>query len=437
MSRCSGRTSRPAGACAAGASYIVIERIAVLGGSSVYTPEFISSIIAHNLGIKEVVLMGRSERKLKLVAEFCQRMFDKNGFPTRVIATTDIKEAAKDAKYIVNQIRVGGMMARARDERIPPQFGMVGDESLGAGGFANAARTLPVVVDYVRKINKVNKNAMIIDLSNPMSMIVEAAATCSDLTVIGVCDTPRIYGQRIAKALGVNVQDLWIDYFGLNHLGWIQDVKVDGCSAMDKLLDRIVRKKVDGFDIELVRLFRMIPTRSVSVYFRSDEIVKRQSEMVKFRGEKLYETEQQILGLYENSKLADVPELTKGRNALWYELSIVPLIEALESGEPREFILCVKNGSALRGMPEDAVVEVPALVSNGAVKVERTGESPWFLRGLLYAVKASERLAVEAILNKSYDTALRALVINPLVPSLDAAKKFLDKIVDEEKLALH
>jgi len=415
----------------------VIKKIAVLGGSSVYTPEFISSVIAHNLGIKEIFLMGRTERKLKLVAGFCQRLFEKNGFPTKVVATTDVKEAVKGAKYIVNQIRVGGMMARARDEGIPPHFGMIGNESLGAGGFANAARTLPVVFKHVRKIEKFAKDATFIDLTNPISMIVEALVKHSSLSVVGICDTPMIYAQRISKALNTNVQNVWIDYFGLNHLGWIQDVKVNGRSCMERLLDRLGHKQPEGFDVELARLFRVIPTKSVSAYFRRDEILKKQKEMVKFRGEELYETEQQILSLYEDPNLCEVPELTKHRNALWYELSIVPLIGAMESAEPHDFVLCVKNNGALRGMPDDTAVEVPATVSRRGIEVKHVGESPWFLRGLLYAVKASERLAVEAIMQNSYDAALRALVINPLVPSMDAARQFLDKIIEEERLSLH
>jgi len=415
----------------------VIDRIAVLGGSSVYTPELISSVIAHNLGVKEIVLMGRTARKLELVASFCQRLFEKNGFPTKVLATTDVKEAAKGAKYVVNQIRVGGMMARARDEGIPPQFGMVGDESVGAGGFANAARTLPVVLDYARKVEKVAKDAVFIDLTNPMSVIVEALSKYCSLTVLGICDTPMVYSQRISKVLNTNVQNVRIDYFGLNHLGWIQDVTINGRSCMNRLLDRLVRKRPEGFDVELARLFRMIPTKAVSSYFRSDEIVKKQSEMVKFRGEELYEAEQQILNLYGNDDLYEVPELTRHRNALWYELSIVPLIETMENAEPRDFVLCIKNNGALRSLPEDAAVEVPAEVSKKGIEVKRVGESPWFLRGLLYAVKASERLAVDAIVHNSYETALRALVVNPLVPSIDAARQFLDKIVEEERLPLH
>ncbi len=415
----------------------MIGRVAILGGSSVYTPEFISSVIARNLAIGEIVLIGRTERKLQLVSAFCQRMLDKNGFPTRIVATTDVAEGVKGANYILNQIRVGGMMARARDERVPPMFDMIGDETLGAGGIANAFRTLPVVLEYARVIERAAPQATFINLTNPMGAIVEALSKITSMNVIGICDVPTVYTKRIAKILNADSRGIWVDYFGLNHIGWIQDVKIDGRSQMERLLDKVTRKKPDGFDVELVELFRMIPTRFVSFFFRKDDILKKQKEMVKYRGEELYEAEQLILAQYEDEDLCEVPELTKDRNAVWYEQSIIPLVEGLESEEERELVLCVKNNGALKGLPDEAAVEVPSVVSNKGIEVRRVGESPCFLKGLFYSVKASERLTVEAVMQNSYDLALQALVIHPLVPSLSAARGFLDKMIEDENLSLH
>jgi 6-phospho-beta-glucosidase len=227
-----------------------------------------------------------------------------------------------------------------------------------------------------------------------------------------------------------------VDYFGLNHIGWIQDVKINGRSQMERLLDRVTRKKPDGFDVELVELFRMIPTRFVSFFFKRDDVLKKQKEMVKYRGEELYEAEQLILAQYEDEDLCEVPELTKDRNAVWYEQSIIPLVEGLESDEERELVLCVKNNGALKGLPDEAAVEVPGSVSKKGIHVRKVGESPCFLKGLFYSVKASERLTVEAVTQNSYDLALQALVVHPLVPSLSAARGFLDKMVEDENLTL-
>ena len=135
----------------------MIDRITILGGSSVYTPEFILSTVSHNVNVKEIVLLGRKGKKLPLVAAFCQRLIDKSGFPAKVIGLTDLEEAVTGAKYVLNHIRVGGMKARLRDEKMPLANGMIGDESLGAGGIANALRTLPLIVDYAQRIEKVHR----------------------------------------------------------------------------------------------------------------------------------------------------------------------------------------------------------------------------------------------------------------------------------------
>lgn len=415
----------------------MIERIAILGGSSVYTPEFILSVISHNLNVREIVLLGRDSRKLPVVAAFCQRVLDKSGFPAKVTGTTNLEQAVEGAKYVLNHVRVGGMKARVRDEKGPPKQGMIGDESLGAGGFANAMRTLPVILDFAERIEKVNPDCTFINLTNPMGIVMEALIRHCRLKVIGVCDLPGIYVKKVAQILHREVHELQVDYIGLNHMGWIQDVRIAGRSCIGTVLERIELSREDGFDYALIDLFRMIPTRTVSLYFHVDEILKRQQTCTRFRAETLHEAERQILKLYEDTHLCEVPDLTRERNAVWYEDTILPLIEALETGKAENLILCVRNDGAIRDLPEDCSVEVPVQVTKNGVKPKKVGSCPHFLKGLFMTVKESDRLTVEAVLHKSREHALQALTVNPLVPSLDAAERCLARIVKEEKLELH
>ncbi len=415
----------------------MIERVTILGGSSVYTPEFILSAISHNLNIREFMLVGRQEEKLNTVAKFCQRLLSKSGFPATVLNTTDVAEGVKGAKYILNTIRVGGMAARVRDEKLPPKFGMVGDESLGAGGIANALRTLPVMLDIAKKVEKVNPEAIFINLTNPTGVVVEALCKHSKLKVFGVCDLPGTYVKKVASVLHCAPSDLSVDYVGLNHMGWIQDVKLENRSCMGSLLDKLDRLKEDGFDIDLVNLFRMIPTLTVSTYFNQDEILKKQKVCDIFRGEVLHEAEKRILKLYEDEHLSELPELTRERNAVWYEETIVPLIEAFEGATEKSNILCIRNDGAIRDLPDDCSVEIPVQVSKKQFKPRMVGNCPRFLKGLFSQIKESERLIIEAVCHRSYDNALQALVINPLVPSLQSARKFLDKVAKDENIELH
>jgi 6-phospho-beta-glucosidase len=206
---------------------------------------------------------------------------------------------------------------------------------------------------------------------------------------------------------------------------------------MGHVLEKLERHKEDGFDCELIELFRMIPTRMVGLYFHRDDILKEQKACSRFRAEVLQEAEKQILKLYEDQHLSEVPDLTRERKAIWYEETIVPLIAALENRKDQEVILCVRNGDSIRDLPEDASVEIPVKISSRGIVPRKVGNCPHFLKGFYTSIKESDRLTVEAVRHKSYDLALQALVVNPLVPSLHAAKKFLDRIVKEEKIELH
>lgn len=415
----------------------MIERITILGGSSVYTPELVLSIISKNINVKEIVLLGQEGRKLQLVAGFCQRLINKSGFPARIVASTDVRQAVSGAKYILNHIRVGGMQARMRDEMLPPKFEMVGDENLGAGAFSNAMRTLPVILNIARQIEEVNPGAYFINLTNPMGIVVEALLKYTKLRVVGVCDLPGTYMRKVAQVLQENVTSLKFDYVGLNDLGWFQDIKLDKRSCMSRLLEILESQGEEGFDYELIELFRMIPTRQSGTYFRRAEILKKQKACSRFRAEILHEAEQRILKLYEDEHLFEIPDLTRQRNAVWYEETILPLIEALEDKAEHNIILCVRNGGCIRDLPDDCSVELPTVVSAKGVEPQMVGSLPRFLRGVYISMKESERLTVEAVRHKSKEYALQALAINPFVPSLETAKKYLERIVKDEHIELH
>ncbi len=415
----------------------MIDRIAILGGSSVYIPEFIFSLITHNINVREVALFGRAGDKLPVVADFCRRLIKRSGFPTVIHATTDLEEAVRGAKYVLNHVRVGGMQARLRDETLPPTEGLIGDESLGPGGLANALRTLPVVLDHAARVEAANPGCTYINLTNPMGIVVEAMTAHTGLKTIGVCDLPGTYLRKIARVLHHRTEEIDVDYIGLNHLGWFQDVRLRKKSVMGPLLERIENGAGDGFDVEVIKLFRMIPARPVSDFFHASRIVEEQRRGGPHRAQKLHEAESQILELYRDPHLSEIPPLTRARNTPWYEETIVPLIQALEGGKKERLILCVRNDGAIRDLPPNASVEVPVDVASGEFKPKRVGNCPHFLHGVFIAMKESERLIVEAVRHRSYECALQAFTVNPFVASLDKARRMLELVLKNESLELH
>lgn len=415
----------------------MIDRITILGGSSVYIPEFILSVISHNLPVREIVLQGRPGRKLEVVRDFCGRLLDKAGFPIKLSAETDVAKAVTGARYVINHLRVGGMKARLRDEMLPPQFNLVGSEQLGAGAITNALRTLPVVLEYARIIESVNPQAILINMTNPSGIVVEALARLTKLTVVGACDLPRVYTRKVAAVLGQEPSALTVDYVGLYHLGWIQDVKVDGRSRMSQLLELLETRQEEDFDYDLIELFRMIPTHETGIYFHRAEVLKKQQNCARFRAEVLFEAEQQILRMYEDPHLCALPDLTRQRNAGWYEETIMPLIQGFESGDGVSAVVCVPNNGSVRDLPDESSVEIPALVSGKGLKPRKVGTLPRFLKGVFWSIKESDRLTIEAHLQKSFECAHQALAVNPFVDSVVRARKYLEKVTKLESFDLH
>jgi len=415
----------------------VIDRITILGGSSVYIPEFLSTVLAHNIVVDELVLLGKPGRKLDAVSAFCQRLVDKNGHATRIIPETNVQSAVSDASYIINHVRIGGMKARIRDEMTPPQLDMIGSDCIGAGAVINALRTLPVIMEFARIIESVNPKAMFINLTNPVGIIVEALNRQTSLNVMGVNDLPSLYTRKIAALLGRSAEEIQVNYLGLHDLGWIQDVKVNGSSRMRKVLDLIAESEDKDFDQSLINLFHLIPTRHAGLYFHRSEALKYQQSCARFRSQLLHDAEKRILRLYSNPALNSVPDLTHQRNPQWYEYTVIPLLTALENSRPSPLVLCVQNQGAISDLPEKSSVEIPVAVNCKGYKTGKIGMLPRFLKGFFCAVKESDRLVIEAVRHRSYEHALQALAVNPFVPSVDKAREFLDRAVCQDNLELH
>lgn len=415
----------------------MIDRITILGGSSVYIPEFVSTVLAHNIVIREIVLLGKPGRKLDAVSALCQRLVDKNGHATKIIAETNVEASVRGASYIINHVRVGGMKARIHDEMTPPQFDMIGSDCIGAGAVINALRTLPVILDFAHTIESVNPDAIVINLTNPVGIVVEALNRLTALKVVGVNDLPGVYIHKLSELLGKASKDIQVNYFGLHDLGWIQDIKINGASRMRKALDLVAALEDDDYDQSLITLFRMIPTRHAGLYFHRSEALKYQQSCARFRSQLLHDAEKRILRLYSNPALNSVPDLTRQRNPLWYEYTLVPLLKALESPKPTSMVLCVQNQGAITDLPDKCSVEIPVTINKKTFEPGKVGLLPRFLKGFYCGVKESDRLAIEAARHKSYEHALQALAVNPFVPSIDKAREFLDRAIRQGKLELH
>ena len=202
-------------------------KIAVIGGAGVRTVIFINGLLKRykKLHIDEVVLYDIQEEKQRIIEKLCKHVVERNHEELKVWAVSDPVEAITGADYIVTTLRVGGDHSRVVDETIALDLGVIGQETTGVGGFSMAVRTIPVLIEYCELIKKYAPDAWIFNFTNPSGLVTQALRSAGYDKIIGICDAPSSTKFRMARDLGVEEDDLYVEFFGLNHLSWIRSVK--------------------------------------------------------------------------------------------------------------------------------------------------------------------------------------------------------------------
>lgn len=403
-------------------------KLAVLGGSGVATPALIQALVQRtDRPAIEVTLLGRSAEKLESVAALSRRLAQRAAAPLTVADTTDLCRGLEGANYVLNQVRVGGSEARAIDETFPHAFGLPGEETVGPGGMNNALRTIPATLEHCRILEQVAPQALVINLTNPSSYIQYAMSRYTRLASVGTCNSPADLAEAIAAALGAPVKSLWLGYVGMHHLGWVTEVRRDGRDAMPDLLARLGRFPGLAVDADLVRAIGAIPTSYLKYHYHADRVLAAQAGKPP-RAEQLLEMQERILADLQREDLQELPSSILQRGAGWYASIIVPLLLAHAMDARRVFTLNVRNGASLPWMPPESIVELPTLVTRQGFYPLQPAHVPPDLQAVLRMNAAMEMLWVEAVVERSYDKALRAIVLDRRIHSLDQARAVLQRI---------
>jgi len=417
-------------------------KIAVIGAGSTYTPELINGFISRkeNLNVDSFFLMDINREKLETVSGLCMRMLEHSGIRCKVHLTDSIDETIEGADYIITQIRVGMLDARIKDEKIPLKYGLLGQETTGAGGFMKAMRTIPVMMDIARKIEQLAPDAWLINFTNPSGLIAEAVLNNTGVKMIGLCNGPINMIRDIRKLLPENTEHFDYDFVGLNHLCWITAVYADGKEILqDKLAKGIelsTLKNIPGikYDEALLKATKAIPIGYLNYYYFRDEQVRLCKEAEKTRGELCKEIEAELLKLYKDPNLKEKPAVLDKRGGALYSEAAVSLIDAIENDRNEIHVVDVKNNGAYSFMDDDDVVETKCLVNKkGATPIKLGNFDNQYIIGLMRAVKAYEKLAVRAGLYGDYDAALAALMVHPLIGDYKKAKAVLDEMLEENR----
>lgn len=411
-------------------------KVCVVGGASTYTPELVEGFAARwpGLPVEELTLLDIDAERLAVVGGLAARILDERGWPGRLVLTTDRTEALTDAHYVVCQLRVGGQQARLVDETLPHEFGCIGQETTGAGGFAKALRTVPVVLELARELERVGApDAWFVNFTNPVGIVTQALLDAGH-RAIGLCNVAIGLQRRIAAALDVAPDRVELEHVGLNHLTWERAVRVDGTDRLDDLL------RVDGdrwaahleLPLALMRTLRTLPSYYLRYYYLPDEVLAEQLSGPS-RAEQVMEIERTLLEMYRDPALRHKPDLLSERGGAFYSEAAAQLIASLHAGTGDVQVVDIRNDGTLAGLDDDDVVEVPARITrDGATPLSQTALAPE-LSGLVAQVKAYERLAARAAVTFDAGVALEALLANPLIPSWGVAERLLPRLLDANR----
>lgn len=431
--------------------------LAIVGGGGFRVPLIVSALASHGLPLAKLILIDPDQPRLavmeRIVADQLQRTPE---YQPEIITTADMA-ALRDADIIFVAMRIGGVGGRVRDERIALAHGLLGQETVGIGGMAYALRTLPAARHLAKTIARLAPGAWTINFTNPAGVITEAMASYLGARVVGICDTPIALLRRASSALGLDQPACDFDYLGLNHLGWLRAVRVDGSDLLPKLIGDDAKLKTmeetDLFGTELIRTIGAIPNEYLFYYYCHRQALagvqrgQTRGEFLAAQQREFYDAcchEPAPFALWEQTRRSrDASYMAEARPADQkdaraasevdqggYHNVAVELMGAVLADRPATMILNVANAAAgcpvVPGLAADAVVEVGCRVDSSGASPIPIAPPRADMLALMQAIKACDQLLLTASAAGDERLARRAFATHPLVDSYRAAMAAFD-----------
>lgn len=433
-------------------------KLTIVGGGGFRVPQVFEAVSSDDAPVRidELALFDVSHSRLAIIRSVIDRMSETSAHAPAITVTEDLAEALRGADFVFAAVRIGGTAGRVADERTALELGVLGQETVGPGGISYALRTIPFMVNLAHVVREVAPDAWVINFTNPAGMVTEAMRAVLGDRVVGICDTPIGLMRRAVSAVGATPSSepgaggLHFDYVGLNHLGWLRSVQIDGVDQLPRLLadDRalttIEEARLMGFD--WVRTLGALPNEYLYYYYFTREATERIRSAETTRGEFL---DRQQAGFFsapgddpldawsrtrlerESSYMAESREDGEAREASdvdggGYQTVALELMAAIASGRRATMILNVRNGDLIPSLPADAVVEVGCVVDADGVHPWPIAPVSGEMLGLMTQVKSAEQLTIEAARTGSRELAWRAFAAHPLVDSVTVARRLLD-----------
>ena len=430
--------------------------IVIAGGGSTYTPGIVMMLM-HSLDrfpIRSLKLYDNNPERQKVIADAVALAMKKVAPDVAFSYTTDPEEAFTDVDFCMAHIRSGGYPMREQDEKIPLRHGVVGQETCGPGGLAYGLRTIyPMVelIDYCEKYAK--PTYWIVNYSNPAAIVAKATFRLRPKArILNICDMPVAIERNMAEILECDRHDLEVDYFGLNHFGWFTKVRLNGEDVTEKLKSYVAehgympqnaKSDVLHSDPSWLHTYAnaknicsafhdYLPNTYMQYYLLGDEVVKSSDPNHTRANEVMEGREKRIFDAVADYRAGKDVDLTKFFGGVHGEF-IVDVAMSLAFDLRKRYLVMVENNGAVENLPSDAMVEVPAYITDRGPEPVRVGEIPTFYKGLIEQQEAVEKLIVDAAVEHSYEKALMAFTLSKTVPSLLVAKKILDDMIVANK----
>lgn len=386
----------------------------------------------------EICLMDIDEPHLKIVADLSIAMVHARHSDYTITQTTDVVEALKGADYVLTQVRVGGLAARALDERIPRKLGHIGQETTGAGGLSFAWRSIPFMLSLADKMRQHCPNAFLVNYSNPTGQVARALLSTGFDKVIAICDETSGVKYAISRMLLTADTNLEIDNIGVNHCGWLTAVRQNDRNHLPLLryLSTLLQPVpgVVGRMARLLKRFGYIPSPYLFYYYLTDEMLQEQLQAKHTRAEIVAAKLLRIYAHYREQANNTTPKLTLRRGVPGHGDLAVRVIASLAADRGDRVVVNGINNGVVSFLPNDAIIETAAKVGQGgAILLGITTHLPDHLADLVTQVEQVERLNVEASLKGDRNLLVEAMRLHPLVNDERKATLLVEELLSAHK----
>jgi alpha-galactosidase len=418
-------------------------RIVLVGAGSV---EFTRNLLGDFLSYPElrdatIVLHDIDPDRLETAERMAHWTAGALAAEPRIESSLDRRTALRDADFVVNTIQVGGARATRLDFEIPARYGLryTINDTINVGGVMRGLRTIPIVLGIVADMEDVCPGAMLLNYTNPMSMLIWAISARSEIRTVGLCHSVYWTVRALAEYIDVPWQEVSADSAGVNHLAFVTRIERAGQDLYPAIQAAVRDDRIPDDDLVRAELYRRLglwPTESSEHHAEYNPwFIGKGDAVDRYHipiGEYLRRCDRNLDEYAETKRRLDAGEPFEIERSGEYAAVIV---HALTSGERSRIVANVMNAGLVPNLSADACVEVPALVDAEGVQPIAAEPLPLQCAAYIHPAIDAQALTVHAALEQDRNAVHHAVLQDPIVQArltLDEAWRLTDDLISAE-----